>query len=272
VPPAASPAPATDYSDMFEAPGDVTAEGTPYWTARPQTNVVPITQKTDKGLVAPAYVERGNASAVNVQLPAGYNAATAAHESDHTWQNSRNPDFVDNLRSMDSPGAVDAHDYDYGGVDGLKKNHPNLGYLNAEQQASIVGDLTKENMMLHPGMSKPELAAWDEKKAALERPIQQMQRIPPRPPPTMTSKADSWLATKLPSVEKFLEKQEGVGARPLQHLHDMLIVPPVPQAPIPQPEAPSVALGYANPSHYVRGGDDVIPTPAPRPPKRKGSH
>jgi hypothetical protein len=248
---APDPTPPTGYSvsnndDMFEAPADVTAEGTPYFIPRAETKVVPVTETLANGTPATAYVKHNDSNTINVQQPAGYNAPTAAHEETHIFQNSRNAGFRKNLAAKLPQGTQNASDYDYGGVEGLKKNHTNVGDLNAEQQASIVGDLTKGNMMLRKGMTQDELAQWDDTKRTLGHIIEQLKRIPADPSQnTPTAKADVAL-----SVATGGKTPYGI----LSHLKDFLYPPKIDTRPMPSEDAPSTALGYALPSRYVRGG------------------
>jgi hypothetical protein len=245
-----APQPPPGYSPTIQA---TTNEGEPYWVSdavgRPAA--VPAANPAD-GRRALSYVEPHDTSKVNVVLPQNYTPDVAAHETTHIFQNSRNDDFnrsqdelqnkPGNIAGMGSNRESQAAAYDYGGVKGLRANPlRSVGNYNREQQAQMVQDLAVAQNNIHPGMSKPELANWDETKKTLERPIEQLQRIPAKSAPTVSSKVDDWLA-----------QHTIFGDRPLERARGILSPPTIDTRPLGTPEAPSTALGYANLSEDVR--------------------
>lgn len=234
---------APSLDDMFQSPADSTAQGVPDWISsavgQPQTNVLKAPEITmGNGQPASAFVRAGDTHNINVQ-DSGYSPTMAAHESTHLFQNSRNQAFQDNLRSQLPNGTMNAGAYDYGGIPAISTSHKGIGDYNAEQQAAMVGDLTNAQDSLPMKPNLQQLAQWDQTKRALERPIQQLQAIPAAET-GLSGKVDAYahahgMGTPVDSLKTFL----GFGG-----IH----------APIanPTPSAPSVALGYANPSKLVR--------------------
>jgi hypothetical protein len=90
-------------------------------------------------------------------------------------------------------------------------------------------------------MSPQQLRAWDDTKNTLERPIEQLRRIPAADPPSLASRADGWLAA-----------HNVLRGNPVERMRDLISPPTIDTRPMPAPEAPSVALGYANKSRLVR--------------------
>jgi hypothetical protein len=195
-----------------------------------------------------AYVDPSNPTPnINVVRPNLYTPAVAAHESAHNWQNSRNQDFVSNIRANE-PTTPSLSDYNYGGVPGLTANPlKSIGNYNPEQQASMVGDLTQAQSQLKPGMAPAQLQAWDNKKNALERPIQQLKDIP-APDNSLASRADAWLNQR--PIGQMLSNHGA--SNPFELVKGIFSPPSMPTAPQAIPGAPSVALGYANPSKLAR--------------------
>lgn len=191
--------------------------------------------RNDIGTVA--YVPNmGNA--ISVTRPALYDKPTAAHEATHVFQNSRNDQFQ-NLMQLMMPQTSSVSNYDYGGVHGLMANpQKSVAGYNPEQQAQMVEDLTAAQGKLTPNMTPAQLAAWDQTKTALERPIQQLANVPAQNN-SVVGKVDHYL------------NQRGFGS-PLEQLMGILSPPTMSTAPQPTPGAPSVALGYANKSKLVR--------------------
>lgn len=176
---------------------------------------------------------------VNVAMPLRYDKPTAAHETTHVFQNTRNDRFQDLGSALLPHGAQSQADYDYGGVKGLMA-HPRktITDYNPEQQAQMVEDLTRAQGRLTPRMSRQQLQNWDTTKMALERPIRQLANIP---------QADSSLGGR---VDHYLHDR-GFG-EPIARLRGILSPPSLDVSPLPPPAAPSVALGYANRSKLVR--------------------
>ena len=87
-------------------------------------------------------------------------------------------------------------------------------------------------------MNPAQLQDWDNKKNALERPISQLIAVPGKDT-SLTGRADDMLASY------------GLG-HPLSRIAGQFSAPAMPKGPVSQPEAPSVALGYANRSKLVR--------------------
>ncbi len=177
---------------------------------------------------------------ITVQDPSLYTKPVAAHESAHKFQDTRNDYFQDATRSLLPQGTTSLQDYDYGGIKGLQANpRKSIGQYNPEQQADMVEDLTQAQANLKPHMSVPQLQQWDTTKNTLERPIRQLQAIPP---------AETGVAGH---VDHFFHER-GLGD-PVSYAKTFLGLDRI-HAPIanPVPDAPSVALGYANPSKLVR--------------------
>lgn len=186
-----------------------------------------------------AYVDPANAGAINVVSPNSYTPEMAAHEATHTFQFGRNNAFIDHLQALLPGGTQNVGNYNYGGLSNLQSNHPNIGILNAEQQASIVGDLMKAQHSLPAHPTAHQLNQWDATKAAYERPIQQLQAIPG---------AETGVAGTIDNYTHSL----GLG-EPMSYMKSLLglskLLAPVPN---PVPGAPSAALGYPNLSTLVR--------------------
>jgi hypothetical protein len=115
---------------------------------------------------------------------------------------------------------------------------------NPEQQAQMVQDLTQAQGQLRPGMSRSQLQAWDNTKTALERPIRQLMAVP-KQDTSLAGKADEWLATRQDPRLSGLD-------HPFTRLKGIFSQPKMSTAPQVPPDAPSVALGYANRSKLVR--------------------
>lgn len=253
------PKPPAGYSldSMTPAPQDTVNEGEPYWVSSAIGRPTAVESAPSAGNINTAntrevaYVnpEDHPISKVNVVDKELFTPSVAAHETTHNFQYSRNADFQRNLDSLDQPntGATALSRYDYGGVEGLKKNHPEIGKLNREQQGKIVQDLSDAQGSLHPHMTPAELAKWDETKHALERPIQQLQHIPAQEN-TVATAPDQWLS-----------KHTIFNGHPLQRALDFISPPRPDTRPLGAAEPPSTALGYAQPSEYVRGGEYVQP-------------
>jgi hypothetical protein len=220
-------------------PSKTTAAGTPDWVRAAvgpiATSLRPLVGSQDIASVDPSNPK----PQIIVKTPDQYTKPVAAHESVHAFQNTRNDDFQDKLRSL-LPGTPSASDYDYGGIKGLQANPmKSMGQYNHEQQASMVEDLTQAQSKLGMHMTRPQLQQWDATKTALERPIRQLQAVPAE---------ESGLSG---TIDHFMHER-GLGD-PLSYAKSLmglspLIVPPA----NPVPDAPSVALGYANPSKLVR--------------------
>jgi hypothetical protein len=167
-----------------------------------------------------------------------YSPPIAAHEATHVFQNSRNDQFQDLERSQ-MPSSVSIGNYDYGGTKGLLANPlKSVASYNPEQQAEMVEDLTAAQSKLTPKMSRKQLQDWDTTKTALERPIQQLANVPAQ---------DASIGGR---IDHYLD-QRGLGD-PIARVKGVLSPPKMSMAPQPTPEAPSVALGYANRSKLVR--------------------
>jgi hypothetical protein len=179
-------------------------------------------------LVPPSYVDPTQSRpTINVATPALFTKPVAAHEATHLFQNSRNPEFQAGLAKI-APVAGDRAGYDYGGVAGLKA-HP----------LRSIGDYNHAQDALRPHMGRAALAHWDQTKQTLERPIRQLQRVPP-PDNSWAERGDSWL------------RDRGVASDPLERMRGLFVTPKMALDPLAPPEAPSTALGYANPSKLVR--------------------
>jgi hypothetical protein len=219
----------------------ITQQGAPDWAS---AGPIPTVMGTDSdGLHSgdDAYVRPG-ISKINVMQPGNYTPAVAAHEATHVFQGTRNGDFQRRTNGLLSGGDPRPSDYDYGGVAGLQA-HPGrtISNYNPEQQAQMVEDLTSAQDALPAHMSQQQLAAWDAKKNALERPIQQLTRIPA---------ADTSL---LGRADEYLDARPELGLdHPFARLKGLISPPAMPTAPEPGPGAPSVALGYANRSRLVK--------------------
>jgi len=248
------PTPPAGYQLQPKPPAGYTIQqttnaGEPYWVSDAVGRPVAVQSAPDRSMADPrlvelAFVDAANHPTSNVQVvtPNLYTPSVAAHETTHNFQFSRNSDFQQNLDALDNAPhpAGPTGKYDYGGVEGLAKNHTELGKLNREQQARIVEDLTTAQSKLHPHMSQAELAQWDKTKTTLERPIQELQRVPAAQHNPAAS-TDSWLA-----------QHTIFNGHPLQRALDFISKPTIDTRPLPAPSAPSTALGYANPSEYVR--------------------
>lgn len=214
-----------------------TASGVPNWIS---DAVGPIRTVPGNDPRALAYVDPSQANpTINVVRPNLYTPAIAAHEATHLFQNTRNQAFQNNMRAL-APVAGDRSAYNYGGVPGIQA-HPmkSIGQYNHEQQAQMVQDLTQAQQGLRPNMTPARLQQWDTTKTTLERPIRQLQMIP-GPDTTVASRGDNWL------------NNHGIAGNPLQTLSSLISPPSMNTQPQPVPSAPSVALGYANPSKLVR--------------------
>lgn len=230
--------------DMFQSPGDITDQGIPSWirgaVGTPTTSVAPQDAiSLGNGAPTGAFVNGGDTRHINVERPSIYNPTMAAHEATHLYQNSRNLGFRDNLATQLPYGPASGTDYKYGGPTAVANSSKGIGDYNAEQQASMVGDLTDAQAALPMKPNLQQLQQWDQTKRALERPIQQLQAIPPAET-GLSGKVDAYAhahgyGTPVDSLKTFL----GFGG-----IH----------APIanPTPAAPSAALGYVNPSKLVR--------------------
>jgi hypothetical protein len=178
------------------------------------------------------------ATTVNVVQPNLYDKSIAAHEATHAFQNTRNDQFQ-NLMQLMAPQTASLKNYDYGGVNGLLANpQRSIASYSPEQQAEMVEDLTAAQGKLNDHMMPAQLAAWDRTKAALERPIRQLAAVPAK---------DVSIAG---NIDHYLN-QRGFGD-PLARLMGLISPPTMNTAPQPVPDAPSVALGYANRSKLVR--------------------
>jgi hypothetical protein len=217
--------------------GSITASGTPSWISdmlgMPQTRQV----APDGQIIADVTDTAPNM--INVAMPDRYTPLVAAHEATHVFQNSRNPAFTTQMVKT-LPPTIAPSNYDYGGTAGLRATpFKSIGNYNPEQQAKMVEDLTAAQDNLKPGMSRAALQQWDDTKNTLERPIQQLQRVPP-PDNSRAERGDSWL------------HQHGINGDILERLKGVFQTPQMPTGPQPPPQAPSVALGYANRSKLVR--------------------
>jgi hypothetical protein len=189
------------------------------------------------GLSSGAYVVPG-VNAINVTRPDLYSKPEAAHESTHVFQNGRNDQFQNIEDNLTLPG-YSMKMYDYGGVKGLLANPLKTATdYSREQQAKMVEDLTTAQDKLTPKMNPQQLQDWDTTKTALERPIRQLANVPPQ---------DVSLGGR---IDHFLD-QRGFGA-PIARVKGILSTPDMNTVPQPPPDAPSVALGYANRSKLVR--------------------
>lgn len=269
VPPAGytldPPKPPDGYSldDLTPPIQDTTDEGEPYWVSDAVGRSKAVAAPASKNITAAAnakevaFVDPADhaTSQVNVVTPELYTPSVAAHETTHEYQFSRNLDFQDNLRALDKdydpshPLAA----YDYGGVFGLERHPKELGKLNREQQAKIVEDLATAQGNLRANMTPVDLAKWDETKAVLGLKIAQMKKIPPADQHSALTATDNWLQAR------------GLTGRPLEHLRDILWLPKIDTSPLTKPEAPSKALGYAEPTDLVRGAE-YVPGPQAKPP------
>jgi hypothetical protein len=177
--------------------------------------------------------------AINVSRPDLYTPAIAAHEATHLYQNSRNPYSVENTQAT-HPTTDSLSNYDYGGIKGIQSSPlKSVGDYNPEQQAQMVQNLTQAQSNLHPGMSPHQLDQWDTTKNTLERPIRQLQMIPP-PDTSFAGRADGWL------------NRQGIAGGPIEHLKSMISPPSLQTQPQPIAGPPSRALGYPLRSNVVR--------------------
>lgn len=224
----------------LSTPQQITDEGRPDWISGPITaqqgpESAELVGRKDIGSVA--YVPNGG-NAISVTRPALYDKPIAAHEATHVFQGSRNDQFQ-NLGNSLLPNGSTLKDYDYGGVKGLMANpQKSVASYNPEQQAEMVEDLTAAQAKLTPKMSRSQLQGWDTTKTALERPIRQLASVPAQ---------DNSIGGK---INHYLD-QRGFG-EPITRARGILSPPTMSMAPQPNPEAPSVALGYANRSKLVR--------------------
>jgi hypothetical protein len=186
------------------------------------------------GTPASAYVLHNQPGQVNVQDPNAYNPTMAAHEATHGYQYTRNDQFQDNLNAKLPNGTMNAGNYNYGDLRG----HHDIGNYNAEQQATMVGDLTNNNMSAPH--TKAELQKFDDTKNALEPMVRQLQRIPAQ---------DTSVAGRIDHAFH----THGFGD-PIAYAKGMMGLTPPPKMAVanPTPQAPSAVLGYANPSKLVR--------------------
>lgn len=217
-----------------------TDAGQPNWIGgriptQPGPEVPDLVGRSDLGSVA--YVPNGG-SAVSVTRPSLYDIPIAAHEATHAFQNSRNDQFQD-LENRQMPTSTSLANYDYGGVKGLTANPlKSVANYNPEQQAEMVEDLTAAQGKLSPKMNRSQLQDWDTTKTALERPIQQLSSVPGQ---------NNSIGGR---IDHYLD-QRGFGD-PIARVKGILSPPTMSTGPQPNPEAPSVALGYANRSRLVR--------------------
>lgn len=226
---------------------DITKAGTPWWVQNdtgPISTVLqplaPASGEYDPARTIASVNPNSRASQINVEDASGYTKPVAAHESTHFYQDTRNDPFQDSIRSLLPNGTTGLKDYDYGGVAGLQA-HPfkSIGQYNPEQSATMVEDLTRANDNLKPGMSRPQLQRWDATKNTLERPIRELQAVPA---------AETGIGGH---IDQFLHER-GLGD-PVSYAKTFLgLSPLVPKVLNPAPDAPSVALGFANPSRLVR--------------------
>lgn len=185
-----------------------------------------------------AYVPAGQGG-ISVTRPGMYDKPAAAHETTHVFQNTRNDQFQDLGNALLPNGTTSLKDYDYGGVKGLQTNpQKTIANYNPEQQAQMVEDLTRAQGSLKPLMSRQQLQQWDNTKMALERPIRQLASIPAQ---------DNSIGGR---IDHYLHER-GFGD-PIARIRGVLSPPTLNASPQPPPEAPSVALGYANRSKLVR--------------------
>jgi hypothetical protein len=191
--------------------------------------------RNDLGTVA--YVPN-NGNAISVTRPSLYDLPTAAHEATHVFQNTRNDQFQD-LESRQMPSSTSLTNYDYGGIKGLQSNPlKSVANYNPEQQAEMVEDLTAAQGKLTPKMSPKQLQDWDTTKTTLERPIRQLAAVPAK---------DTSIGGR---IDRYFDLR-GFGD-PIAKVKGILSPPSINMAPQSNPEAPSVALGYANRSKLVR--------------------
>jgi hypothetical protein len=229
----------------------ITNAGAPGWTGVPAPTVLGSAPTGAQDLDTSgtiAYVTPGQPQ-INVMQPGKYTPVVAAHEEAHEFQNGRNGDFQRASQALLPGGNPLPKDYDYGGIPGLQANQmlpanqqKSIGNYNPEQQATMVGDLTKAQDALPSKMSPAQLQQWDTTKNTLERPIRQLMQIPP-PNTSLAGKADEWLAER--PIGKFLD-------HPFTRLAGQFSTPALQVQPQPAVSAPSVALGYANKSKLVR--------------------
>jgi hypothetical protein len=184
-----------------------------------------------------AYVPDGGTQ-ISVTRPSFYSKPIAAHEATHVFQNTRNDQFKDLERSQ-MPLGDSLENYDYGGIKGLQANPlKSVASYNPEQQAEMVEDLTAAQSKLQPKMSSSQLQDWDITKNALERPIRQLASVPAQ---------DTSIGGR---IDHYMH-QRGLGD-PISTLEGIISPPSLDASPLPNPSAPSVALGYANRSKLVR--------------------
>lgn len=184
-----------------------------------------------------AYVVPGT-NAISVTRPSFYTKPVAAHEDTHIFQNGRNDQFQD-LEDKLSPSGYSMNNYNYGGIQGLLANPQKTATdYSREEQARMVEDLTSAQDKLTPHMSSKQLQDWDTTKTALERPIRQLANVPPQ---------DTSLGGR---IDHYFD-QHGFG-NPIARVRGILSTPTMNTTPAPPPDAPSVALGFANRSKLVR--------------------
>lgn len=223
---------------------DTTNAGAPSWAS---PTIIPTSQGSATPGTAYGYTDVANANknGINVVNPSLYTKPIAAHEATHIFQNSRNGDFQRASDTLLPSGPLTTAAYDYGGVKGLQANpQKTIANYNPEQQAEMVEDLTAAQANLKPHMSVPQLQQWDDTKNVLERPVRQLMAVPPQDK-SLAGRADEWLATRADPQFSSLD-------HPFTRLKGLFSQPTMNLAPQPAPDAPSVALGYANPSKLVR--------------------
>lgn len=219
----------------------ITRMGAPDWTS---AGPIPTVLGNDPDPRVQAKVMPGSGQ-ITVTQPNAYTPPMAAHEATHEFQDTRNGDFQRGTNALLADRSPQPSDYDYGGVAGVQA-HPmkSVAQYNPEQQAMMVEDLTKAQDALPAHPTRPQLQAWDNTKNTLERPIQQLKSVPAADT-SLAGRADEWLASRANPVVAGMD-------HPFTRLKGLFSPPTMPTAPEPGPEAPSVALGYANRSRLVK--------------------